>query len=63
MPILFPDGREAKTLKEMREAIPSIPVECCFGCYLGDCDLALHDVPDDCDYLGGFVYTLPTEEA
>ena len=58
MPIFYPDGREATTIAEMREAIPSCPPNECFGCYLGDCAPEMHDVPDACQYLGGFVVTL-----
>lgn len=58
MPIFFPDGREAKTMAEMREALPSVPSNECFGCYLGDCAPEMHDRPEVCEYAGGFVYTL-----
>jgi len=47
------------TVAEARKLL-NVPDGVCFGCYLGDCAPETHDVPDDCEYLGGFVYTLDT---
>lgn len=65
MPIFYPDGREATTIAEMREALPSVPPNECFGCYLGDCAPEMHDIPDACQYFaaGAYVVELPPDDA
>jgi hypothetical protein len=45
-------------LPEARKVL-GIPAGRCFGCWLGDDGAETHDVPDDCEYLGGFVYEVP----
>jgi hypothetical protein len=60
MPIFYSDGREATTTAQMREAL-NVPGGECLGCWLGDAAPEMHDIPDACEYLGGFIYELPTE--
>jgi len=63
MPIILRDGSEAEIPRDIPKVRKewNIPGGVCFGCYLGDCDPAMHDVPDACEYLGGFVLDLGGE--
>jgi hypothetical protein len=64
MPIII-DGREIAIPAEIplaRERF-GVPAGECFGCFLGDAGPEMHDVPDACEYLGGFVYRLDPEDA
>jgi len=54
------DGRDVP-INEARVQL-GIPAGNCFGCWLGDAGPEMHDVPDDCEYLGGYVYELPMQE-
>lgn len=62
MPIII-DGREIKIPDEIplaRKAFNVPPGEC-FGCFLGDAGPEMHDVPDACEYLGGYIVHLHVE--
>jgi len=60
MPIILRDGSEAEIPRDIaRVRIEfGIPGGECLGCYLGDCAPEMHDVPDACEYLGGWVVDL-----
>jgi hypothetical protein len=59
MPIII-DNREIKIPDEIPLARKAfhVPDGECFGCFIGDCGIEFHDIPDACEYLGGFLYTL-----
>jgi len=60
MPIILKDGSEAqipRDIPKVREEF-KIPGGVCLGCWLGDCSPAMHDLPDACEYLGGYVVTI-----
>lgn len=60
MPIIFRDGTEAeipRDIPRVREEFV-IPGGECLGCYLGDCAPEMHDIPDACEYLGGYTVHL-----
>jgi hypothetical protein len=60
VPIILRDGTEAeipRDLAKVREQF-RVPGGECLGCYLGDAGPEMHDVPDACEYLGGWVVRL-----
>lgn len=59
MPIIV-EGREVAIPEEIPLARVAfgVPGGECFGCYLGDCAPEMHDIPDACQYLGGFLLDL-----
>jgi len=60
VPIILSDNSEAQIPRD----IPRVRAELkmpggeCLGCYLGDASPDLHDIPDACEYFGGFVFTV-----
>lgn len=60
MPIILSDATEAEIPRDISRvrAEFGVPSGECLGCYLGDCSPDMHDVPDACDYLNGFVFGL-----
>jgi hypothetical protein len=64
MPIILKNGSEAR----IPEDIPRVRAEFripggeCLGCWLGDAAPEMHDIPDACEYLGGFAVDLDDDE-
>jgi hypothetical protein len=60
MPIILQDGTEAEIPRDLPRVRAEfrIPGGECLGCYLGDCSPDMHDIPDACEYGGGYVVCL-----